>query len=218
MKFGHLTLLSQSPAAEANWNMAIDEAILLTSEVSTLRCYRWRRPAVSFGYFVKWDSVAEVYPSTPLVRRWTGGGIVEHGEDFTYSLVIPSIIGQPKTIELYSQVHLRIADALRESGQPVEITASPEDPVSAACFDRAVKFDLKLAGKKIAGAAVRRHQRGILLQGSIQRVTIPTGFETMLAVALSNETAMRPLPLPALNLAAQLAGEKYGSEVWNRRF
>jgi hypothetical protein len=35
---------------------------------------------------------------------------------------------------------------------------------------------------------------------------------------LSNETAMRPLPLPALNLAGQLAGEKYGSEVWNRRF
>ena len=54
-----------------------------------LRVYRWERPAVSFGYFERWEPVREKYPEREAVRRWTGGGVVLHGEDFTYSMLIP---------------------------------------------------------------------------------------------------------------------------------
>ena len=56
-----------------------------------------------------------------LVRRWTGGGIVEHGQDFTYSLVCPGDENLPTTIEFYRFVHLAIANILQKNGCPVEM-------------------------------------------------------------------------------------------------
>jgi lipoate-protein ligase A len=220
MKFARLDLVLHAEPLEAAWNMAIDEAILLTSASVTLRCYRWCRPTVSFGYFVEWESVNAVYAVRSLVRRWTGGGIVEHGEDFTYALVLPVAIGRPRTTELYCHIHRAIAAALQRAGQNVEIAGTVQDRSAdslQACFDRTVEFDLKVDGKKIAGAAIRRHRRGILLQGSIQRVTIPIGFETILARTLGEQIDIRAVSSEAFDLAAQLAAGKYGSDAWNRR-
>src|ERR1700738_487047 len=112
MNLEKLRLIHQESPRSAAENMAVDETLFLTAPGPVLRSYRWIRPAVSFGYFPPWKDVALRFAGRDLVRRWTGGGIVEHGQDFTYSLVIPSIIGQPKTIELYSQVHLRISAVL----------------------------------------------------------------------------------------------------------
>jgi len=218
MKLNRLELILDQEPSEVNWNMAIDEALLFTAELPTLRCYRWSRAAVSFGYFAKWEIVAAQYPERQLVRRWTGGGVVEHGEDFTYSLVIPIAVDHPKTNDLYRFVHFGIARALRQGGQTVEIIGSPDKVEAVRCFDRAVESDLAANGKKIAGAAVRHHRRGVLLQGSIQRVTIPTTFGTMLAETFTNQVTTRPLSVLTKELASRLANEKYGSEVWNRRF
>ena len=70
-------------------NMAMDEVILKEVSVPTLRTYCWLRPAVSFGCFEKFSSVVEEYADRESVRRWTGGGVVLHGEDLTYSLSVP---------------------------------------------------------------------------------------------------------------------------------
>src|SRR5437773_12364314 len=71
-------------------NMAIDEALLETAVVPTIRFYRWRSPALSFGYFGEFADVAIYAAERDLVRRWTGGGIVFHGDDLSYSIVIPA--------------------------------------------------------------------------------------------------------------------------------
>ncbi len=71
-------------------NMAIDEALLGSATIPTIRFYRWRSPALSFGYFGKFSDVAIYAAERDLVRRWTGGGIVFHGDDLTYSIVIPA--------------------------------------------------------------------------------------------------------------------------------
>ena len=39
-------------------NMAIDEALLESAAAPTLRFYRWRSPALSFGYFGSYADVA----------------------------------------------------------------------------------------------------------------------------------------------------------------
>ena len=70
--------------------MAIDEALLQAAEVPTSRFYRWDHLALSFGYFGKFTEVASSFQKRDLVRRWTGGGIDFHGDDLTYSLVIPA--------------------------------------------------------------------------------------------------------------------------------
>jgi lipoate-protein ligase A len=71
-------------------NMAIDEALLESLTLPAVRFYRWQSPALSFGYFGRFADVASYQSERDLVRRWTGGGIVFHGEDLTYSILIPA--------------------------------------------------------------------------------------------------------------------------------
>src|SRR5436189_4258680 len=75
----------QDAAHSAAMNMAIDEALLEHAKIPLIRFYRWYSPALSFGYFGRFSDVAEHADVRDLVRRWTGGGIVFHGDDLTYS-------------------------------------------------------------------------------------------------------------------------------------
>ena len=88
--FGRLQVCHGVSRHSAAMNMAIDEALLETAVGPTIRFYRWRSPALSFGYFGKFSDVAVYTAERDLVRRWTGGGIVFHGDDLTYSVVIPA--------------------------------------------------------------------------------------------------------------------------------
>ena len=72
--------------------MAIDQLLLERSHpVPLIRFYQWSEPTVSFGYFEKLSDAKRDFPGDELryVRRWTGGGIVDHREDQTYSLFFP---------------------------------------------------------------------------------------------------------------------------------
>jgi len=197
--------------------MALDEALFWSCDRPTLRCYRWLRPSISFGYFSEWDVVFERYPDRDLVRRWTGGGIVEHGKDFTYSLSLPVNETLPKSRDLYRLVHESIAETIRSNGQSLEIAVVPDANRSDACFDRSVEFDLKLNNLKIAGAAIRRHRVGLLLQGSIQRVHLPPDFGQQLAWRLSEEVHLSVPGQAVIESARRLETQKYSSTEWNRR-
>src|SRR5205085_8348791 len=100
-------------------NMAIDEALLDSTAIPSIRFYRWRSPALSFGYFGKFSDVAIYAGERDLVRRWTGGGIVFHGDDLTYSIVIPPSdpVFEESSIAIYEKIHRALADALNEVGE-----------------------------------------------------------------------------------------------------
>jgi lipoyl(octanoyl) transferase len=217
MKLGRLRLIREGNPRPAAINMAVDEALFLTAEYPVLRSYGWARPSVSFGYFTPWKEVVRRYPGRELVRRWTGGGIVEHGQDFTYSLVYPRDEHLPSTIEFYQFVHLAVAEILRTSGFPIEIVRLTDPVPSPACFEKAVQFDLKLQGEKIAGAAIRRNRRGLLFQGSIQRLKVPVQFDLMLAGALGEQVESYDPSDMSMERAKRIAKEKYGAAEWNRR-
>jgi lipoate-protein ligase A len=217
MKFENLSLMQEQSPRPAAENMAVDEMLFLTAARPVLRFYRWVRPSVSFGYFTPWKDVVRQYAGRDLVRRWTGGGIVEHGRDLTYSLICPNGRSLPATIEVYRFVHLAIATILRESGYPVEVAQRTDLVRSPACFEKAVQFDLKLRGEKIAGAAVRRNRAGLLLQGSIQQIEVPVEFDLMLARALGDRVGAFVVSRPMIEQAAQIAKRKYGAAEWNCR-
>jgi lipoyl(octanoyl) transferase len=204
----------------AAMNMAIDEALLFaeTNGDPILRCYCWRAPSVSFGYFTHWKSVVDRYRQWDLVRRWTGGGIVEHAGDFTYSLILPAGKRLLANRDLYSVVHTAIAKVLRAQGHKVGLTKTEDTLPSDACFERAVEFDVKLEQLKVAGAAIRRHRRGVLLQGSIQGMKLSPGFGADFAVELSDRVVQLVLTPSITGVAERLALEKYGSLDWTRRF
>lgn len=165
--FGEIHLYRDKVPHLAALNMAIDEALLETVTVPTIRFYRWDHPALSFGYFGKFTDAAE-HSNRDLVRRWTGGGIVFHGNDLTYSLVIPA--RDPAFMEssrtIYENVHRGICDALGGSGHRVDLEGrdaalqrprtSRRDVPADDCFANPVPADVVLNGRKIAGAAQRR--------------------------------------------------------------
>jgi lipoyl(octanoyl) transferase len=215
--------LEPRPAA---LNMAVDEALLLigmpvggNAALPVLRRYHWQRQSVSLGYFSRYDGVAARYPGWDTVRRWTGGGVVEHAGDFTYSLILPPAISASRSNKMiYHAVHAAIAGGLRRFGVTVDQVSEP-DPVAAdACFARAVVADLRSHGRKVAGAAIRRHRRGLLLQGSVQGVMTPPGLLEAFANGLAGEVRWEGVSLPVVQAAEQVAAAKYALRTWTERF
>src|SRR6476660_9366450 len=180
--FADLTIYHDESPHSAAMNTAIDEVLLETAAAPTIRFYRWRSPALSFGYFGKFSDVAICAAERDLVRRWTGGGIVFHGDDLTYSIVIPANdpVFDESSIAIYEKIHHALCQALNTIGTravvarsvgPGEIVLSKHATVSASsynCFANPVHADVIMGGRKIAGAAQRRTRRGLLQQGSIQ--------------------------------------------------
>ena len=154
-------------------NMAIDEALLERAadfRAPVLRLYSWKRPAATFGYFQRYGDVAAAIELRPLLRRPTGGGIVPHARDWTYSLVFPPEHEWHRlhARESYRRVHAWVAEALKGVGLAAALASTRVEGVAGKCFAGAEQFDVLLQDCKIAGAAQRRNRFGLLVQGSIQ--------------------------------------------------
>jgi lipoate-protein ligase A len=206
-------------------NMAIDEALLETTKVPSIRFYRWQSPALSFGYFGKFTDVANYAAERDLVRRWTGGGVVFHGEDLTYAIVIPPSdpVFSESSRSIYAAIHAALRDALVANGEPAELSAAVVDAGAAiidrgySCFANPVRADVMLNGRKVAGAAQRRTRRGLLHQGSIQYVDLGNDLSERFAQALSANCSEREINRETLDRARELAEEKYGADAWLRK-
>src|SRR6266496_2340022 len=116
----------------AAMNMAIDESLLERAEIPSIRFYRWGHAALSFGYFGRFADVANYAARRDLVRRWTGGGIVLHGDDLTYSVIIPASAGVFATSSrsIYAAIHSALRDALNIDGQRAELAPAVEGAVT----------------------------------------------------------------------------------------
>ncbi len=229
--FAELTIYHDESPHSAAINMSIDEALLESASIPTIRFYRWRSPALSFGYFGKSSDVAIYAAQRDLVRRWTGGGIVFHGDDLTYSIVIPA--NDPafneSSIGIYEKIHRALADALNLVGEravvaggvdPGGITLSKHAAVNASgynCFANPVRADVMIGGRKIAGAAQRRTRRGLLQQGSIQGITVSNDLTQKFAHALSGNCRELEVNERIFQRAQELAQQKYGTESWLRK-
>jgi lipoyl(octanoyl) transferase len=222
-------LLLQTGPGDAPFNMAMDDALLEAMarlRQPVLRFYGWREPAASFGYFQKYSEIERATLLRPLVRRPTGGGLVPHDADWTYSLAFPpghewySI----SAIDSYRRVHEWIQSAFAKLQVPTELAPCCRKTEAGQCFIGYEKFDLLWQGKKIAGAAQRRNKHGRLIQGSVQ----PPPLSLQRA---DWETAMRNAgaethgacwsdwqPEAALTArVAELAREKYSRPAYNEK-
>ena len=216
--FDALHVYAGGEVHSAAMNMAIDEALLETASAPVLRFYGWQRPSLSFGYFGRFADAAEEQAQREIVRRWTGGGIVFHGTDVTYSLILPSAAaGRFRSSRVvYAQVHGAIRQALA-ARVPVELAAAAAPKVSEACFANAVESDVISNGRKIAGAAQRRTRAGLLHQGSILCEALPRGFPDDFAQALCPAFERISYALGVLARAETIAREKYATSEWLHR-
>jgi lipoate-protein ligase A len=218
-----------SGKCDAAFNMALDEALL--ENISrlgkpVLRFYGWTEPAATFGYFQKFSEVECVTLLRPLIRRPTGGGIVPHDADWTYSFVVPPNHEWHllKAIESYHRIHEWIQNAFAKLKVETELAPHCKKSAPGQCFVGHEKFDLLWHGKKIAGAAQRRNKLGLLIQGSVQpspvKITRADWENAMQSAASEKYSVEREDFLPDENLRARakaLADEKFSKDSFNRK-
>jgi lipoate-protein ligase A len=241
----HVLPVRTGAAAE---NMALDFLLLQRypePAAPRFRHYEWRRPAFTFGFSQKIAFVRGALPpgeSPELCRRPTGGGIVDHRNDWTYSLVLPRghALYDERAAQSYRIVHECLAAAL---GQPAAVKMNCDEvervapnalsgeascgqaapPPPGVCFQRAELYDVVngATGAKIAGAAQKRNKHGLLFQGSIEKSALgPVDwdefsgrFTAALARALKVEAQETPWPELHEDEVSGLI-EQYSSPEW----
>jgi len=203
------------PGPEA---MAVDEWLLETAELPVLRIYRWDGAWGSIGYFGALAAARAALPGLEWVRRWTGGGVVDHRADWTYSLIAPtgSMPSALRKTESYREIHAALAAALLSRGVAAAISAGDSRTGLDLCFRNPVRHDLiGEAGAKIAGAGQRRTKLGLLHQGSLTQggsCGLAPEFAGRLAKAVSE---MEPR-VPMDEIAARVA-RRYADPAWTAR-
>lgn len=219
--FERLDLILPERAFQGAMQMALDEALMRSVRRPTLRCYLWEGPCVTYGYFQRYAEVRKVRPGVPAVRRWTGGGMVDHGSDFTFSLMIPA--GNPPG-ELppnifYRELHGILARWLsKRIFQPIRLAGEGDLRGGAVCFSAPAGDDLLLGGRKILGGAQRRSHGALLYQGSIQFPGAETLDPVALGAALHNAPGITSLGGDVVEKAIGIARERYSARDWEERW
>jgi lipoate-protein ligase A len=227
---------------DAATNMAIDAALLATlpEGIAVFRHYGWTEPASTFGYTQTYAEVKNtVAEGLTLCRRLTGGGIVDHRNDWTYALIIQSGLPAARTPAnaLYETIHRCIQIALETQLIKSQLAPCPrqcsEAPTKKStapdqCFVTPAASDvLRPDGTKIAGAAMKRSREGLLVQGSIDRESLPLDFDYERFNQSFLQALSSALDIPigtAEDLRALFHGTKIEEErqrfadvVWNTR-
>ncbi|HEX7261266.1 MAG TPA: hypothetical protein VF258_05580 [Luteolibacter sp.] len=151
-------------------SMAVDEWLLETAEEPVMRVYGWEGAWASVGYLGGIDGARWVFPEVQLVRRWTGGGMVDHRGDWTYTVVAPrdEPLANWRGAESYRRIHAALAETLMGEGIVARLSAGNEETGAALCFENPVGHDLLGSDdRKLAGAGQRRSRQGLLHQGSV---------------------------------------------------
>lgn len=163
-------------------NMAVDEAILSSfvkdRSRPLLRLYGWDPPALSVG---RYQDVGEALrldlcasERVPVVRRMTGGGIIYHAQELTYSIVCaPEHLGLSGVKDGFRRLCGFLLGTYRRLGLDASF-ATDLNPNgerlgerTAFCFAGKEEFDVVVNGRKIGGNAQRRLSGAILQHGSI---------------------------------------------------
>jgi len=217
---GSLGYWDDARARSGPENMAVDAWLLDTAACPVLRVYGWEDGWGSFGVFGSLAAAQAAFTDGPRqwVRRMTGGGVVDHRCDWTYSLVIPRGAGPDLTASAsYQLIHAAVAAALTSAGEVVRMVDECGCGEAAACFAKPVAYDLVDAqGAKRAGAGQRRSRRGLLHQGSVLAGKARSG---LLGEALGRALGEVVVPV-RFNLAAselEARAALYASEAWTQK-
>ena len=207
-------------------NMAIDAVLLESVTKPTLRFYNWSRNAVTIG-------VAQKYKETKregfeCVRRQTGGGVVDHSNSYTYTVVFPSghAMTQEDTLACYQQINEAVSMGIAMMNFKVELTEkeiSKDVPRSSMpCAMHPTKYDIVNEAGKISGCAQRRNLGGILHQGYIEDVVgdeetlrkyIVEGIRQVFKCDF--EKFAKPEEFEAR--VTELVETQYGNDTWNKK-
>ena len=164
--------------------MAIDEAILSKAEVPTLRFYTWNPPCVSLGIFQDVSKEVNVLnlAGVDLVRRYTGGGVVYHDKEITYSVCVPENVVGKDIVASYKKICNALIKGLGKIGVKAEFK-----PIN----------DILVDGRKISGNAQTRKNGWVLQHGTI---LLEADFEKISSLLNIPKEKLRNMENPLIGL------------------
>lgn len=160
--------------------MRLDERLLQSMEHTDqpiIHLYDWEGDAATYGYFSNPATLVNLEEATRhgwnLVKRVTGGGVIFHKYDLSFSILLPSCHPgySTNTLENYAYINQRVANAiavfLDGKVSPELNHKAVEAAVPTFCMVQPTIYDVVIEGCKVAGAAQRRTKYGLLHHGSI---------------------------------------------------
>ena len=225
-------IIVEMSALDVFGQMALDEALAKSKpETFGLRFFRWKGAGATFGYAQRIREVEKALPKgigDSFTRRPTGGGIVPHVDDLTFSCVFPDA-GVLQPAEIYRRLHSAVLSGLRAAGLEAQLCAKGGSPApqgsggASRCFVQPVAMDILTEAGKILGGAIRRHGNTVLYQGSLQLPDARSRaaeFEEAIGRSLGAEWGLRwerREPAAAVQAEAAALEGKYRSPEWVRR-
>ncbi len=169
--------LIDSGAGSAKWNMAVDEALLRSykeGDTPVLRLYRWQTSSISFGRFSRPEETLDYarvrYDAVDTVRRITGGGILVHSGDLSYSLTVPrALIKERGVKESYHYLCGFLIALYRRLGLDAGFARERRLETSGGdvCLAGREAYDIVVNGKKLGGNAQRHSTSAMLQHGTL---------------------------------------------------
>ncbi len=190
-------LIVEPAPLPGSWNMAVDEQLYRLAERSPrtfLRFYQWERPTASLGY--SQDAVKVVDTAfcaahgIDIVRRMTGGKLVLHHREVTYSVASSDAAVFTETLrESYRLISRALLGGLAILGVAARLAeTSPPNYIKGTmpCFAFPARDEIEIGGRKIVGSAQKRTGDVFLQHGSIP---LEKDEALLAAVSAPGETA-----------------------------
>lgn len=165
----------------ANWNMAVEEALLYTfreNDTPIFRVYGWEK-SLSFGRFSKPDKNLDMnrlsIQKVSYVRRPSGGGILVHGGDISYSIIMPRKMLKSYGIkESYNYLCKFLLNFYEKLNLTAEFASDLNLNIQSSdiCLAGYEAYDIIIDEKKMGGNAQRYIKNTLLQHG-----TIPVRFD-----------------------------------------
>lgn len=226
----HWRLICSAIGETGAWNMALDEAILMSvsekKEAPTLRLYTWEPGTLSLGFAQPVQDVDLVnlkLAGWGLVRRPTGGSAILHIDELTYSVNAP--VDDPLLAGTLLESYRKISQALLAALMKLGVAAAGESKyenvtntsrANPVCFETPSNYEITAAGKKLIGSAQARKYGGILQHGALPisgDITRITRVLNLLTYQGGRKSAAENLIERATNLEALLGFAPSWQEV-----
>lgn len=169
----------EAPPLDVWGQLALDEWLLNRPDGDFhLRFHRWEGgPAASFGYAMRRadaERTLDPHLRANCARRLTGGGVMRHGADVTFSCAFPYPASQGvwNPLAVYRTIQEAIGRGFQEAGFDVCLLATPVMPRHPHYFNPMrppVALELMgLDGTNLLWAALRRRRTRVLYEGTIR--------------------------------------------------
>jgi len=164
-----------SPKYDAKTNMAIDYALASSykeNDIAILRFYTWQN-SFTLGLSQKFENYTQLEEQYDYncAKRITGGGVLFHGHDISYSLVMPSSWFKNLSVkQSYEQICQFLLSFYKDLGLSAYFAKDLEEinlSKSEFCQVGFEAYDIIVNGKKIGGNAQKRSKKMIFQHGSI---------------------------------------------------